>query len=284
MAMMSTTTVVADTLSHAGNENVGAWIQHHVQNSFEWHIFPGLKIELPHFPPIHFLGMNIDMSITNHVVMLWIAGLILILMFVFAFRQKGLVPRGLGALLEIFVIFVRDEIAIANMGKKQGKKFTPLLVTFFFFILICNLMGLIPFFSTPTSNINVTGALALITLFCTQFYGIKEHGFLGYYKSLVPEGVPLLLAPLMFVVEIMGLIAKHAALTIRLFANMIAGHIVLFAFLSLIIIFKSFLVSPASVGFGVFDYFLEMLVALIQAYIFTILSALFIGMSINPEH
>ncbi|RLD11377.1 ATP synthase F0 subunit A [candidate division KSB1 bacterium] len=286
MATMSS----PDSLSHAAhaaNENVGAWIQHHVQNSHEWHVFPGLKIELPHIPPFHFLGMNIDLSITNHVVMLWIAGLTVLFIFVLAlksYKKNKLVPKGIAAFLEIFILFVRDEIAIANMGEEHGKKFTPLLVTFFFFILISNLMGLIPLFSTPTGNVNVTAGLALITFFSTQYFGIKEHGFLGYYKSLIPHGVPTLLAPLMFVVEIMGLIAKHFALTIRLFANMIAGHIVLFAFLGLIIMFKSFWVSPVSVGFGVFDYFLEMLVALIQAYIFTILSALFIGMSVNPEH
>lgn len=283
MTLLSATTVAADTAAHA-NENVGAWIQHHIQNSHEWHIFPGVHLELPHIPSFHLLGMNIDLSITNHVVMLWIAGLTLILMFVFSFKKKSLVPSGFGAILEILVLFVRDEIAIANMGEEHGKKFTPLLITFFFFILISNLMGLIPMFSTATGNINVTAGLALITFFSTQYFGIKEHGFIGYYKSLVPKGVPLLLTPLMFIVEIMGLLAKHFALTIRLFANMIAGHIVLFAFLGLIIMFKSYFVSPVSVGFGVFDYFLEMLVALIQAYIFTILSALFIGMSINPEH
>ncbi len=284
MALLNATTVAADTVATHANENVGAWIQHHIMNSHEWHVLPGFSIELPHFHPIHVLGMNIDLSITNHVVMLWIAGLILILLFKLAFRGKSLVPSGLGAFLEIFILFVRDEIAIANMGEEHGKKFTPLLVTFFFFILIANLMGLIPMFSTATGNINVTAGLALITFFSTQIYGIREHGFFGYYKSLIPAGVPALLTPLMFIVEIMGLLAKHFALTIRLFANMIAGHIVLFAFLGLIIMFKSYWVSPVSVGFGVFDYFLEMLVALIQAYIFTILSALFIGMSVNPEH
>ena len=283
MATMSS----ADTLSHAANENVGAWIQHHVQNSHAWHVFPSLEIELPHIHPFHFLGMNIDLSITNHLVMLWVVGIILFFMFYAArktYEKYKMVPKGFAAILEIFVLFVRDEIAIANMGEEHGKKFTPLLITFFFFILISNLMGLIPFFSTPTGNVNVTAGLALITFFSTQYFGIKEHGFIGYYKSLVPAGVPIILSPLMFLVEIMGLIAKHFALTIRLFANMMAGHIVLFAFLGLIIMFKSYFVSPISVGFGIFDYFLEMLVALIQAYIFTILSALFIGMSINPEH
>ncbi len=282
MSMMSATTTVADTVAQKG-ENLSEWIQHHIQNSHEWHL-PGIHLHLPHFHPIYFLGMEIDLSITNHVVMLWIAGLIVISLFTLAYKRKGLVPVGFGALLEWIIIFIRDEIAIANMGEKHGKRFTPLLVTFFFFILTANLMGLIPLFSTATGNVNVTAALAIVTLFSTQYFGIKEQGLIGYYKNLVPHGVPLYLWPLMFVVEIMGIIAKHVALTIRLFANMIAGHIVLFAFLGLIILFKTFLVSPVSVGFGVFVYFLELLVALIQAYIFTMLSALFIGMSVNPEH
>ncbi len=283
MALIEHTAAAVDSVADKG-ETIGGWIQHHLINGPEWHILPGVNIHLPHFPPLHFLGMRIDLSITNHVVMLWIAGLSLILLFKLSFKKNQMIPRGIGSLLEMLVIFIRDEIGIVNMGEKEGRRFTPLLVTFFFFILLSNLMGLIPLFSTPTSNINVTGALALVTLASTQYFGIREQGLIGYYKNLVPHGVPILLWPLMFVIEIMGILAKHVALTIRLFANMVAGHIVLFAFLGLIIIFKSYYVSPVSVGFGIFVYFLELLVAFIQAYIFTVLSALFIGMSVNPEH
>jgi F-type H+-transporting ATPase subunit a len=273
-------TLVAHT---AQAENIGDWIQRHLRNSGEWHI-PGLHLHLPQIHPFEIFGLKIDLSITNHVVMLWIAALFLILLFWLAFRTKRVAPSGVGALLEMLVMFIRDQVAIANMGEKQGKRFTPLLVTFFFFILTCNLMGLIPLFSTATGNVNVTLALALVTFLSTQVFGIMESGFIGYYKSLVPHGVPFYLWPLMFVIEIMGLIAKHVALTIRLFANMTAGHIVLFAFLGLIIMFKSFMISPVSIGFGVFVYFLELLVAFIQAYIFTVLSSLFIGMAVHPEH
>ncbi len=283
MALLTNTEAVADSVAEHG-ENIGAWIQHHLMNGPEWAILPSVHIHLPHFPPIHFLGMTIDLSIGNHVVMLWIAGLITVLLFKFAYKRDGDVPKGFGALLEMLVLFIRDEVAIANMGEKEGPRFTPLLTTMFFFILISNLMGLVPLFSTSTGNVNVTAAMALVTFFATQVYGVREQGLIGYYKNLVPHGVPLYLWPLMFVIEIMGLIAKHVALTIRLFANMVAGHIVLFAFLGLIILFKSYWVSPVSVGFGVFVYFLELLVAFIQAYIFTVLSALFIGMSVNPEH
>lgn len=264
-------------------ENVGEFIIHHVQNSNEWNVF-GYHLHLPHFEPINIFGVTIDLSITNHVVMLWIASIFLILLFGFSFRARKLVPTGIAALLEMLVLFLRDEIAIANLGAKDGKKFTPLIATFFFFILTCNLMGLMPLFTTPSGNVNVTGALALITFFTGQVFGIKQNGLLGYIKSLVPTGVPIWLIPIMFIIEIMGLLAKHFALIMRLFANMIAGHIVIFAFLSLIIIFKSFWAAPFSIGFAIFVNFLEILVAFIQAYVFTILSTLFIGMAIHPEH
>ncbi len=283
MAMVSTTEAVADSAAEHG-ESLGTWITHHLQNGPEWHPFPGVHIHLPHIPPFDFFGMHIDLSITNHVVMLWFAALFLLLMFLLSLKPAKKVQTGFGALLEMLVVFIRDEVAIANMGDKEGRRFTPFLVTAFFFVLISNLMGLIPMFSTSTANINVTAGLALTTFGATQYFGVKEQGLFGYYKNLVPHGVPVLLWPLMFVIEIMGLIAKHVALTIRLFANMNAGHIVLFAFLGLTILFKSYMVSPVSVSFGVFVYFLELLVALIQAYIFTVLSSLFIGMSVNPEH
>jgi F-type H+-transporting ATPase subunit a len=264
-------------------ENVGEFIVHHVQNSNEWNIF-GYHVQLPQFEPVTILGVPIDFSITNHVVMLWIAALFLVLLFGWSFRKRPLVPKGFAAILEMLVLFLRDEVAVANLGEKDGKKFTPLIATFFFFILTCNLMGLIPLFSTPTGNINVTASLALITFFTGQFFGVKQHGLFGYLKSLVPSGVPFWLLPLMFVIEIMGLLAKHFALIMRLFANMVAGHIVIFAFLSLIIIFKSYFVAPVSIGFAIFVNFLEILVAFIQAYVFTILSTLFIGMAVHPEH
>jgi len=283
MALVSDTTAVTDSAAEHG-ESIGSWITAHLQNSPEWHPFPGVHIHLPHFPHFEFLGMHIDLSVTNHVVMLWFAAVFVLLMFGLSLKPAKKVQTGFGALLEMLIVFIRDEVAIANMGEKEGRRFTPFLISAFFFVLISNLMGLIPMFSTSTANINVTAGLALTTFGATQYFGIREQGLFGYYKNLVPHGVPILLWPLMFVIELMGLLAKHVALTIRLFANMNAGHIVLFAFLGLTILFKSFAVSPVAVGFGIFVYFLELLVAVIQAYIFTVLSSLFIGMSVNPEH
>jgi F-type H+-transporting ATPase subunit a len=264
-------------------ENVGEFIVHHVTNSNEWNVF-GYHLHLPQFEPISILGIQIDLSITNHVVMIWIAAIFLILAFGISFRKRPLVPGGFAAILEMLILFVRDEIAIPNLGDEDGRKFTPLIGTFFFFVLTCNLMGLIPLFTTPTGNINITAAMALITLGTGQIFGIIRHGLFGHFKALVPSGVPIALIPLMFIIELMGLLAKHFALLMRLFANMVAGHIVIFAFLALIVIFKSFLAAPFSIGFAIFVNFLEILVGFIQAYVFTMLSTLFIGMSLHPEH
>jgi len=283
MMILSALTSTPTSGDEAKEENVGEFIIHHVQNSNEWNIF-GFHLQLPQFEPVNILGMQIDFSITNHVVMIWIAALFLLLSFGLSFRKKPLVPKGFASLLEMMVLFIRDEVSIPNLGEKDGRRFTPLIGTFFFFVLTCNLMGLIPLFTTPTGNINITAALALITLGAGQVYGIQRNGFITHFKSLVPSGVPVALIPLMFVIELMGLLAKHFALLMRLFANMVAGHIVIFAFLALVFILKTVFVAPFSIGFAIFVNFLEILVAFIQAYVFTMLSTLFIGMSLHPDH
>jgi len=280
---MALLTAYGPETTEGQEENVGEFIVHHVTNSNEWNIF-GYHLHLPQFEPITVLGIQIDFSITNHVVMIWLAALFLILAFGISFRKRPMVPRGFASILEMLILFIRDEVAIPNLGQEDGKKFTPLIGTFFFFVLTCNLMGLIPLFTTPTGNINITAAMALITLGTGQVFGIIRHGFFGHFKALVPSGVPIALIPLMFVIELMGLLAKHFALLMRLFANMVAGHIVIFAFLALIVIFKSLLAAPFSIGFAIFVNFLEILVGFIQAYVFTMLSTLFIGMSLHPEH
>lgn len=284
MTEVTTTQAVSDSLAAAPaakEENIGTWIIDHISNSDAWHL-PGLHIHLPQFDPINIMGYSIDLSITNHVVMLWIA---ILIMLVLAFRvKKKNVQSGVGMIMEMVVLFIRDDIAIPNMGEKDGRKFTPLLTSFFLFILIANYMGLIPLFTTSTANFSVTVGLGLVVFLSTQIYGIKANGLIGYYKGLVPHGVPMLLWPLMFIVEFVGLISKHIALMIRLLANMTAGHIVLFALIGLAVVLKSIFVAPVSVAFGLFIYFLELLVATIQAFIFTLLAALFIGGSIHQDH
>ena len=214
-------TNVANVAKVAQEEDIGKAIMDHVTNSDEWHL-PFLHIHLPHFEPVNILGITIDFSISNHLVMLWVAALIMILLFVWGYNKKKMIPTGITAFLEILVIFVRDEIAVPNLGEKLGKLLTPLILNFFFFILIMNLIGLIPLFTTATGNISVTAGLALITFVVMIGMGIKENGLIGYLKSLIPSGVPIVFAPLMFVVEFIGLFTKPFALTVRLFANMTA--------------------------------------------------------------
>jgi F-type H+-transporting ATPase subunit a len=259
-------------------QSVGNAILHHVQDTGVFDLWPLGHITLPQ---IQIFG--IDFSITKHLVMMWIASALLVIVFSLAYRKPRTVPRGVSNLLEAIVVFLRDEVILPTMGE-AGKRYLPFLLTVFFFILTSNLLGLIPYGATATGNVTVTAALALIALIMIQLSGVKEHGLWHHLRNLIPPGIPSWLIPIMIPVEIMGQFTKPFALCIRLFANMIAGHIVIFSFLGLIFVFESVFVSPISVGFALFISLLEILIALIQAYIFTILTALFMGMSIHPQH
>ncbi len=270
-----------DSLNAAksGSQDTG-WILHHILDSKEIDLTPFGVI---HLPEIHIFGL--DLSITKHVVFMWIAALILIVTFIKVSNsyKKSLVPKGITNFVEVLIVFVRDEIARPTIGHGY-EKFLPYLLTVFFFILTCNFLGLVPYAATSTSNIAVTATLAAISFFVIQIGGIMKNGFFGYFKGLVPHGIPFWLVPIMFVVELLGLFTKPFALAIRLFANMTAGHIVILALLGLIFILKTYFVVPVSISFALFIYLLEILVALIQAYIFTMLSSLFIGMAYHQEH
>jgi F-type H+-transporting ATPase subunit a len=228
----------------------------------------------------------VDVSLTKHVFMMWGAGLLLLLAFFLGahVNKADPVPRGAGAnLLELLVLFVRNDIAIPNMGKEDGPRYTPYLLSIFFFILFMNLFGLFPWMSTPTGNLSVTLGLALCTFVLTEVAGIKAAGLKGYLAHL-GGGAPIGLVWLMVPIEILGKFTKPFALTMRLFANMIAGHIVIFSLLGLIFVLRTAAMSVVSVPFAMFIYFLEIFVAFIQAYVFTILSAVFIGMALATGH
>jgi F-type H+-transporting ATPase subunit a len=268
----------AHAASHGEGGGITEMLEHHIMNSNTVEIpFIG---EVP-LPQIHVFGL--DLSITKHVVMMWIASLLLLLIFGLAFRKRKMVPSGLALALETIVQYVRDEIAIKIIGE-DGKKYTSYLLTTFFFILTCNLLGLVPYGATATGNIGVTAALAGIAFIIIQSSGIIKLGPIGYVKSLAPHGVSVFLLPIIIVIEIIGMFVKPFALCIRLFANMIAGHISILILLSFIFIFKTIFIAPASVLSAVFMYFLELLIAFIQAYIFTILTSLFIGLTVQPQH
>ncbi len=252
----------------------------HVQDSHTMEIpFIG-HVHLPQFPPVEVAGMSIDLSITKHVVFLWVAAAILLAVAVAAARSNSRrsVPQGLGNLLEVMVVFVRDEIAIPNMGP-GGVRYLPYLLTTFFFILIMNLLGLVPYGSSATGNVSVTAGLAALAFVMIQLSAIRAQG-LGHYLAHFTGGVPWWLTPIMIPIEIVGLFTKPFALCIRLFANMTGGHLVLVSLLGLVFLFKSYAVGTVTVGFLVALNFLEILVAFIQAYVFTMLTAIFMGFGI----
>jgi F-type H+-transporting ATPase subunit a len=222
---------------------------------------------------------GLDMTPTKHVVVMWIGSVLLLLVVFSALRKKSLVPRGLYNFVEMLVQFVRNEIAVKNIGERDADRFVPYLTTAFFFILFLNLFGLVPFSATATANISVTVMLALFTFFVTQYAAIKAMGIGGYLAHLT-GGVPKSLAPLwliMIPVEFLGLFTKPFALTVRLFANMVAGHFVILALIGLIFALGSQWIALASVPMALSIFLLELFVAFVQAYIFTMLSSLFIG-------
>ena len=278
---------VAQAGEHASEAfDPGASILHHILDAHEIEVpFTQLEIHLPtlHLPEA--LG-GLDVSITKHVVMMWLASAILLGAFVLAGRRRGEpVPRGLRNVLEVVIVFLRDEVARKAISH-GADRFVGYLMSTFFFILACNLFGLIPGAATATGNISVTASLAVMAFLVIHFGGIREYGLLGHVKNIVPPGLPLWLVPIMFVLEVLTTFIRPFALCIRLFANMMAGHIVILAFVSLIFILKQvwWAVAPVSVSFTLFVYTLEVMVAILQAYIFTMLTAQFIGMSVHPAH
>jgi len=241
------------------------------------------------------IGLPIDLSITKTVAGIIVSVIVMLSIFLSiaksAKQSVNKAPKGLQNLFEPVILFVRDEVAKPAIGEKKFEKFMPFLLTVFFFILINNLLGLVPIFpfgANVTGNIGVTMVLALFTFFITTFSTNKE-----YWKEIYNPEVPWWLKfpiPLMPIVELTGVLTKPIVLMVRLFANMLAGHLIVTVFVSLIFIFASMLgaeagfgVSVVSIAFSVFMLLLDVLVSFIQAYVFTLLSALYFGMA-SPEH
>jgi F-type H+-transporting ATPase subunit a len=269
----------------------------------ETHSYDGFKLESegPHKGKIVRVEENgsavYDFSITKIVFAILLSSFLLILIFVSVARaytrNRNKAPSGLQSMLEPLIIFIRDDIAKSSIGEKKYEKFMPFLLTIFFFIFFNNLFGLIPFFpggANVTGNIAVTLVMAVFTFIITTINGNKHY----WVDIINTPGVPWWLkfpVPLMPVVEIIGIITKPFVLMIRLFANITAGHIIVLGFISLIFIFGEmnaaigYGVSVFSVAFMIFMNLLELLVAFIQAYVFTLLSALYFGLAtIEPEH
>lgn len=249
---------------------VQSFIMHHVKDADSWHIGP-ISIPLPG-----------DLSL--HMFMALIA-----IGFVFYFFSKlgkrdaaREAPRGFGNALEVLIIYVRDEICIASLGEEDGRRMAPTFLTFFFLILTMNLMGLVPIFGSVTGNFNATLALGAMAFFLMTVGAIQKNGVVGFFQAFIPHGIPLPILLIIFPLELLGVVIKAGVLALRLFANMLAGHLALFSVLGLLLTYGVF-AAPA-VLLGLFVFFLEILVAFLQAYIFTMLAAMFTGQIYHPEH
>lgn len=316
-----TKSVTPDHTSSSVMDQVGPNIIHHVSNTFsETDAFHPI-ISLPTF-------FGINFSVSKHVLMLWIVALLLFLTIVIPVRRfiatGKKVPSGWVNAIEAISKFIRDTIAKPNVGDKWVMTWAPLLMTFFFFILYANGIGMVPIFDvlglfnrfilnvpadahgaysgnvingmlhggvTATGNFNVTGALATVTFFSIMVAGTLAHGFLQHWKNLVPHGLPIPVYFLLIPIEIMGLFVKPFALTMRLAANMTGGHVALLALLSLMAIFGELFntgvgigVASVAIPMAVAISALEIIVVLVQAYVFTLLTAVFIGMAIHVHH
>ena len=308
------TTAGSENTSGSVMDQVGGYIIHHISNSDIHHPI----IQLPTI-------FGIDFSVTKHVFMLWvvaaIVGMVVIIPVRAYLKRKDDVPTGLENVVEAVVMFLRDSVVKPNVGSKWVDTWAPIIFTYFFFILTANAIGLIPIFdtigvvgrlvlnisphddhslinsllhggATATGNFVVTSALASITFVCIMIAGTRAHGFLQYWKNLVPHGLPLLVYIILIPIEIISMFVKPFALTMRLAANMMGGHIAILAILSFIPIFAEVFHSlGAGIGIAAFSVpiatgltGLEIIVTLVQAYVFTLLSAVFIGMAINVHH
>lgn len=218
---------------------------------------------------------GIDISITNGVITLWLAVLLAFIFYFLAGYRATLAPRRLQNIAEVILNFINQEVA--SQIHQEREKWLPFLTCIFSFILINNLLGLVPGLSGPTTNINTTAALAITIFLIVQTVGVLKHGPLGYIKGLIPPGIPAPIALFILPIELIGQLARPFSLSVRLFANMFAGHAVMLLIISLIFVFRSYIILPLPIIGNVAILFFEIFVAFIQAFVFTYLSALYIG-------
>tara|TARA_Y100000590_G_scaffold461934_1_gene624770 strand:- start:2809 stop:3672 length:864 start_codon:yes stop_codon:yes gene_type:complete len=279
----------------------GDLIRHHVTNA-------PISEDSIFYPIANFFN-SISIPFNKHVLMLWIAAFVTLIISLWATRRyrknKTAQPKGISHIYEMLLEFIKQDIILPNIGEKHANRWTPLAASFFIFILMCNFIGLIPFFekvgggggATATGNFGVTLGLATITFFAIIIAGTLKHGFIGHWKNMIPHGVPGPVLIILIPIEIIGMFVKPMALTLRLGANMTAGHIGMLAIFGLPYLIGSpavpsegLLPQPSwgfaiiAVGLNVGIFFLEIIVSLVQAYVFTLLSSVFIGMAIHAEH
>jgi F-type H+-transporting ATPase subunit a len=287
--------------SDDGPFSISEMVFHHTGDAHELDFAPFGTIHLPQWDPIHLGPLTIDLSPTKHVVFLLITAFLTFLLLKLAAngvdraRREGRAPKGFAGFMEMFVLWVRNDIAIANIGKEMGPTYAPLIMAFFFFILIANLLGLVPFGASVTGNLAVTGALAVITFLVIEVGGMYKLGFKGYMGTIFPHipgmhgagGMAMTVA--MAPIEILSKFVKPIALAIRLFGNMLAGHFVILSLFGIVFLFGAlpwFAIWPISIvtaAVVLCVMALELIVAMLQAYVFALLSAVFIGL-MQHEH
>jgi F-type H+-transporting ATPase subunit a len=268
-------------------------IMHHIGDSHEVETPFGI-VHLPQWEPIHVGGLEIDLSPTKHVVYMLLAAAIVALTFLLSAgavaraQARGKPARGFAGAMEAMALYIRQEVILPNVGH-HGEGFVPYLLTLFFFILTMNLLGLLPWGATPTGNIAVTAALALMAFITIEIAGMRALGVKGYLHTIfyLPPGLPAAMKPVMLVimtpVEIIGKLSKPFALAVRLFANMTAGHVLVLALIGLTFLFQSYAVGVGASVLATGVMVLELFVAFLQAFVFTLLTAVFIGL-MRAEH
>ena len=276
--------------------DLGETLGHHILNAPDYELPFGV-LPLPHFDPLQIGGLTLDFSFSKHLVLLLLAAFLTLFIVTWVARMVSRdvekAPSGFANAVEALVVFFRDDVCRDNIGH-GFEKFTPFVLTLFFFILNMNLLGLVPWGGSATGNLSVTAALAVMTFLVVEVSGFLKLGPLGYAKTIffVPQGTKgvwvFIMLLVMTPVELMSKLTKPFALAIRLFANMIAGHMLIFTLLGLIFVFANSGFVQVGVAFGSFVMvslimLLELLVAVIQAYIFAMLAAVFIGL-MQHEH
>jgi F-type H+-transporting ATPase subunit a len=264
-------------------------ITHHIGNAHSLELpFVGL-VELPRFAPIHIGGLTLDLSPTKHMVFMVLSAALVALVFILSARSiaqaqaRGRPAKGFAGAMEATALYIRQEVILPNVGH-HGEGFVPYLLTLFFFILTMNLFGLLPWGSTATGNIAVTAALALMAFITIEVAGMRALGPKGYLQTIfyLPPGLPTALKPVMLVimtpVEIISKLSKPFALAVRLFANMTAGHVLVLALIGLTFLFQSYFVGIMASALATAIMLLELFVAFLQAYVFTLLTSVFIGL------
>jgi F-type H+-transporting ATPase subunit a len=269
-------------------------ITHHIGNAHEIELPFGAVLHLPRFAPLHFGALTVDLSPTRHFVFMVLAAVLVAVVFltsargIAAAQARGRPAKGFAGAMEATALYIRQEVILPNVGH-HGEGFVPYLLTVFFFILTMNLLGLLPWGATATGNIAVTGALALMACITIEVAGMRALGAKGYLSTIfyLPPGLPTILKPIMLVimtpVEIIGKLSKPFALAVRLFANMTAGHVLVLALIGLTFLFQSYAVGVVSAVMATAIMLLELFVAFLQAFVFTLLTSVFIGL-MRAEH